>query len=246
MNVVRACWRLLLICLITLYTIIIGYIKLSLSSDKNKVKQNVAQRWSKRCLNILNIKLELERDVSDLPVGLIMSNHRSYLDVFILLSLFPSSIVAKQEIGKWPGIRHAVDLADIILVKRGKMSSMLDTMKNIKERLRNNKSVILFPEGKIGDTYLPGRFMNGSFLIASHLDVPVIPIALYYLDENDAWVGKVSFLSHFLNNMGKTKSKVKVKILNPISNQDAKLLSHITFKLIEQGVKELSTLRKVA
>jgi len=57
-----------------------------------------------------------------------MANHRSYIDIFLVFSRYPASIVAKKELGKWPIIGWSVRLARMILVDRNSKSSLIATI----------------------------------------------------------------------------------------------------------------------
>ncbi|WP_282035878.1 lysophospholipid acyltransferase family protein [Saccharicrinis aurantiacus] len=233
---IRALFRFLAICAITLYYVVIGIIQYKLAYDKDQVRQSVAKKWSRACIKTLNVKVTASIKGSGKPEGLIMSNHRSYLDIFILLSIYPSSIVAKHEIGQWPGIKHAIELGDIILVKRGHLHSMVQTMRQIKERLDNGKNVILFPEGKINDSHIPGKFKNGSFHIAAKLNTPITPIALWYPDKADAWIGDELFIKHFFKQMGKKETLVKLCVMEPEKNSDPETLKENVHRKIYNSV----------
>lgn len=232
----RALFRLIAICATTAHYIIFGIIQYKFTTDKDQVRQSIARKWGRACIKILNVKVTASVNGNGKPKGLIMSNHRSYLDIFILLSIYPSAIVAKHEIGQWPGIKQAIELGDIILVKRGHINSMMHTMRQIKERLDNGKNVILFPEGKINDSHIPGQFKNGSFLIASKLNTSITPIALWYEDKADAWIGDEMFIKHFFKQMGKKETLVKLSVMEPQTNSDPKVLKESVHRKIYNSV----------
>ncbi|OHX64541.1 lysophospholipid acyltransferase family protein [Flammeovirga pacifica] len=238
MNYIRATYRLFKLSIATIYYLLWGYFQILLGKDRDLVSHQLRKNWGEKCLSILKFDVSVQNTLEQDPKGLIMANHRSYIDVLILFALYPSSIVAKSDIGKWPILSFAVGLADIILVDRGSMNSRLNTMNDIKERLEKDKRIILFPEGGIGDSHFPQKFKGGSFLIASQLNTTVTPITLWYEDKNDAWVGDVSFLKHFYLQMGKKKSHAKVKVMPPIYNERARALSQEVFDCIHQGVIE--------
>ncbi|MBB3699485.1 1-acyl-sn-glycerol-3-phosphate acyltransferase [Flammeovirga yaeyamensis] len=244
MKFLRATYRLFRISTCTIYYIIWGKLHSARSEDPAKVTKKMLRNWAKKCLYILNYEVKVINQGKLQPRGIIMSNHRSYVDIFILFSLYPSSIVAKSAVGKWPGLRSAVKLADMILVDRGNHNSRLNTMKEIKARVENEKRVVLFPEGGIGDSYYPQKFKGGSFLIASQLNAPITPITLWYEDQNDAWMGSISFVRHFYQQMGKKKSFATIKVQPPVQNDDHKALSNEVYDVIYQSVSDFDHLQK--
>lgn len=237
MRYIRATYRLLSIITTTLYYVLSAHLALPYKTDKIPYKQNRVKKWAQSCLRILKVKLEVTHHTPEEVHGLIMANHRSYVDILIILSLYPSSIVAKHTIGRWPIINIAVSIADIILVKRGKMSSSLQTMRAIKERIESNRNVILFPEGGIHEHYELSNFKNGSFLIAAQLNTPVTPIAIRYEQKKDAWYENISFLHHFYRQMGKKNTRVKVQVMPSILNNDARSCKTEVYKSIERALK---------
>ncbi len=242
MQYIRATYRLFAIIITTLYYVLSAHLIVKFKNNKIAYKQNRVKKWAQSCLSILNVKMDVAYHSNHPVQGLIMANHRSYVDIFIVLSLYPSSIVAKHSIGRWPIINIAVSIADIILVKRGKMSSSLQTMRAIKERIETNRNVILFPEGGINESNRPTNFKNGSFLIAAQLNTPVTPIALWYEQKKDAWFEEISFLNHFYRQMGKKRTFVKVQVMPPILNNDARNCKSEVLNSIDKAIIDIEPL----
>ena len=60
-------------------------------------RARLKQRWSRQILNILCVRLDAQP--SDAPAGcLIVANHVSWLDIFVINALRPSAFIAKAEI----------------------------------------------------------------------------------------------------------------------------------------------------
>ena len=68
---------------------------------------------------------------------------------------------------------------DIPLNRDSRMSAFR-AFKRGEEYLKNDISLIIFPEGKIGDEYPPvlGEFKNGPFRLAIEQQIPIIPISM--------------------------------------------------------------------
>jgi len=157
-----------------------------------------------------------------------MPNHRSYIDVFLMLAYSPSTIVGKAEILKWPVLGHAMKYGRTIIVNRGEMRSRIDTMRKIGESVMNGISVMIFPEGTTSKG--PGilSFKKGTFNVAAELNIPIIPCAICYEDVDHAWVGDDSFVSHFFRQMWKPFSRVEVRFGDPICNNNFNVLKEET------------------
>ena len=79
--------------------------------------------------------------------GLIIANHRSYLDVLFIPTNKFFTIVGKVEIRSWPLIGWAGRALGVIWVKRESKSSRSQTKQTITEAVKRGNTVVLFPEG---------------------------------------------------------------------------------------------------
>lgn len=191
------------------------------------------RNWGKSMLLVLGINVNRNKIIFP-EKFIIMPNHRSYIDIFILAAFSPSVFVAKEEIKKWPIIGQAIKAGRLILVKRNDMKSLVATMNKIKQSIANNISVTVFPEGTTTMGHELKPFKNGTFKIAAELGVPVIPCAIYYCDKNNAWVGNDTFIGHFFLQFWKPYTKVFVRFAEPILNDDFQLLKENTKVEIEK------------
>ena len=162
-----------------------------------------------------------------------MPNHRSYIDIFIVAALTPAAMVGKEEIKKWPFGKLGIKVTNSILVNRSEIKSLIKTMNRIKKSVNQGIPVILFPEGGTYKGPLTNPFKKGSFQIAADANIPVIPMAIHYKDEDDAWVGNDNLLSHFFKQMGKLVTKVYINYGTPVSGSDYKLIQNETRKQID-------------
>ncbi len=171
--------------------------------------------WGKTILFICGVKVNR----NSLPGNdnfILMPNHRSYLDIFIVASLTPSSFVGKSELRNWPFGKTAVKISNLILVDRKDTRSLLTTMGKIKDCVELGIPVTLFPEGTTFKGPRTKNFKNGSFKIAADTKIQVIPMAIEYRDKNDAWVDDDTFVSHFFRQMGKPITHVTVQFADPV------------------------------
>jgi len=124
-----------------------------------------------------NIKYEESIDWS--RTYIIIGNHTSNLDVSSI------NIAAKDNhcfIGKEELLSNLVlgfffRTIDITVNRDSKISSFR-AFKTAAERLKNNVSVVIFPEATIPLVYPPqlGSFKNGAFRLAIELKIPILPI----------------------------------------------------------------------
>lgn len=203
---VLAVIRLLFIAILTVLTLLIALPVFHLSGRARGVSYATARYWSRGALFLLNIRVNLRGNIPQTQV-LVMPNHQTFLDIFLILAYYPSSIVAKQEIGHWPMIKYAIALGRIILVDRSRLQGALRTMHAIDAEIKSGGSVILFPEGTTHAGPLTKAFKTGSFKIAEETATPVVPVAIRYISRRIFW-GDEPFLTHFMQCMGFARTEV--------------------------------------
>ena len=116
------------------------------------VRRSVLRRWGRASLAILGCRVTVRGEPPKEPF-LLISNHISYVDIFLLSAFTPGRFVSKAEIGDWPVIGAMCRTADIIFVDRGRRRDVTKVGEKIAEALAAGDPVILFPEG----TSTPGN-----------------------------------------------------------------------------------------
>jgi len=186
-------------------------------------------------LDCLGFELEIEGSLPDGPC-LIVANHLSYLDIVILCTLRPAIFVTSFEVRDQPATGFFARLGRSIFVERRNYSTLLKDIGAIKDALRVGHTVGLFPEG----TTSSGKMLpwKSSLLeAASALSVPVLPVALEYLEVNRKkicysnhdllyYYGSMSFNSHLPRLLQEVdQAKVKVTVLSPIVGTNRKKIT---------------------
>ncbi len=226
MRQILATVRLVVLFVGSLILVIVGLILLFICFGSPAISRFITRNWARFSLLILNVKVNFSGQAPKRRV-ILMANHRSYVDIFLVFSRYPASIVAKKELGRWPIIGWSVRLARMILVDRSKKSSLIATMRAIKAEIDKGGSVILFPEGGIKDEPLTAPFKHGSFKIAQTTATPVVPAAIFYHDHGMVW-GDESFLTNFYRQMGHWRTDVDFWIGEPITAPtDAELMTAV-------------------
>lgn len=82
---------------------------------------------------------------------LIASNHNSWIDIITASSVGPISFIAKSEVDTWPGFGLLARLQRTIYVARDRRSKTAEQRDEIKERLGEGDTIVLFPEGTSSD-----------------------------------------------------------------------------------------------
>ncbi len=230
--------RLLLVLIGTAVVSFIGWVWLQFFGFSRRLQQWVLRTWGTVIVLVCGIKIH-RNELPSKDNFILMPNHRSYLDIFIFASLTPSSMVGKAELKNWPFGKVATKIANLILVDRNNVRSLINTMKEIKRSVSLGIPVTIFPEGTTCKGPLTKTFKTGSFKIAAETEIPVIPAAIEYQDKNDAWVGNDTFVPHFFRQMGKPFTHVTIKYGEALTNSDHEKLRAATKERIDQMLGEM-------
>jgi len=177
-------WRTVffLIPAISLYTIVLGAISLisTLFDRSGNFAHRCARAWSRLILTTTGVDVTvtgLERlDPSRSYV--FAANHQSLYDIPIVFASLPFQlrIIAKESLGKIPFMGWHLLRAGHLLVDRSNPG--VGVVKKMARLAAAGHSLIVFPEGTRSVDGTIGRFKGGSFVIALHSALPIVPITI--------------------------------------------------------------------
>lgn len=123
----------------------------------------------------------IERLPRDGPY-IIAPNHQGYLDPFILCAVLPYRVlrrlffVGAAEYFETPLTRWLAKKINLLPVDPD--ANLVPAMKAAAFGLRHGKILVLFPEGERSIDGTVKRFKKGAPILAQHLHVPVVPVAI--------------------------------------------------------------------
>jgi 1-acyl-sn-glycerol-3-phosphate acyltransferase len=182
------------------------------------------RRWSQRLLSILAVSLREQRVSRKLPERcMLVVNHISWLDVFVIDARFPATFIAKSEIREWPLVGWLSSLVGTLYIERGKRSAARHARQAVARELERGVLIAVFPEGIT--TYGRGleRFHAALFQPALDAAATLQPVALRYLDaggrHTDAagYVGDTTLLESVWSIVSTRRIVVELNLLEPIS-----------------------------
>lgn len=146
------------------------------------LRRRILQSWSRGLLQIFNVKIVLAANDSlhSLRHGMIVTNHISLLDVFVLNAIVPMRFVAKSEVRGWPIIGWLCARAQTLFIERGKARSAARINLQLVELLQRGECLAVFPEGTTTDGAEVAHFHASLLQPALDADVAVHPIAIRY------------------------------------------------------------------
>ncbi len=157
------------------------------------------QRWSRQLVAICGIKMMFDhtRQMTPASPGLIICNHISWLDIFVINTLHPCRFVAKSDIRSWPLIGWLCAHTGTIFIARGKAREVRRIYEGLVTSIHDGDRVAFFPEGTTAPqgTVLP--FHANLFEAAIEAAVPVQPYAIRYVDAG----GRLHSSADFIGDM---------------------------------------------
>lgn len=162
------------------------------------------QRWSRKLLAILGIELRVSgADIA--PGTLIVANHVSWLDIFVINAVAPAAFISKAEVRKWPAIGWLAAKNETVFLQRGSRGHARIIGGEIAQALRGGAIVALFPEGTTTDGSHVQHFHAALLQPALDTGSPIQPLALRYRDAHGdycrapAYYGEMSLLECIAN-----------------------------------------------
>jgi len=137
------------------------------------------QSWSAAVLDALGI--EVEADLTHaVPGALLVANHVSWLDIFVINAALPAAFVSKEEVRRWPVIGWLAAKNDTVFLRRGSRGHARLINEEIAAILGRGKLVAVFPEGTTTDGRSLLHFHAALLQPALAAGRPVLPAAISY------------------------------------------------------------------
>lgn len=174
------------------------------------------RRWARAMLRALRVEVMVDgrRSLSPEHAHLVVSNHRSSVDIFVILELFGGHMLARGDMAKWPGMGQLAQMAGTLFVNRSDSGSRSRAVRQITDHLQKGRTIGVFPEGTtyVDDEVRP--FHAGSFLAAARAGAQVVPVGLAYANPESCY-GDHDFSAHFQQLLVADRTVVSVAIGDP-------------------------------
>lgn len=151
------------------------------------------RQWSVRLLAICGIEVRVGGAGLIDPNALIVANHASWLDIYLIKSVAPIRFIAKASIRSWPLIGWLSKKSGTVFIERGSQRDLKRTFQNLVTELKAGERFAIFPEGT---TAAQGRllpFHPNLFEAAIDAGRPVQPCAIRYVDANGRFHPAIDF-----------------------------------------------------
>ena len=190
----------------------------------HEAQRSAVRRWSRQLLTILAVRVHAPRHADALPpVCMLVTNHISWLDVFVVLASHPSVFVAKSEIRSWPLVGWLCARVGTLFIERGNRSAARRVNAAIVRALQAGTVVGIYPEGTTSDGLRLHRFHGALFQPAIDASATLLPLALRYTDRNGRhctatdFVGDTTFMASLWSTTSARQIIANVQWLEPVA-----------------------------
>ncbi|MFH0977506.1 MAG: lysophospholipid acyltransferase family protein [Spirochaetota bacterium] len=204
------------------------------------------QFYSKCSLVIFRVKIDQydKIDLSDKSKGYILiSNHESFLDIFLLSALYKTVFLSKIEILYYPVLGQIGWIMGIVFVNRNSHNHRHKIVNEIAGKAQG-RILTVFPQGTTCTIDDPLPFKRGLFkTVEINNNIEIIPITISYKDYMDIAWGAEGMMDNLKKVCAKKQIHVKITAHKHITINDYhdKSVAEIT-TMAEERV--LSPLRK--
>ncbi len=192
-------------------------------------QQRLIRWWARRVLAICGVSVRVigpsidagrsaGKTVADAmrPGGIgamLVMNHISWIDIYVVHSVRAARFIAKAEIARWPIIGYLTDRTGTIFIERGKRHAVREVNHRAAQLLRKGELVVMFPEGTTsdGDRLLP--FHVNLLQSAIEARAAIVVAGLRYVDAH----GHPTTAAAYVGDMNLLQSIVRIVREGPIT-----------------------------
>ena len=202
------------------------------------------RRWAADALR--GARVEVLTDPAGLVLGpapaggrLIVANHRSMLDVLLLLSRFGGHMLSRGDLARWPVFGRLAAVGETLYVDRSNPTSGATSIREVTRTLSLARTVTVFAEGTTFPDDEVRPFHPGAFVAALGSGAEVVPVGLAY-GEPHAVFFEEPFGAHLARLMAAPKTRVALRVGGAVdpSGMNARRLAEATRTAVHGLVHE--------
>ena len=184
----------------------------------------IERRWNSSLMGILKIEIHLCGVAPDLSVKnmMLVANHVSWLDIYLLNSVRPLRFVSKAEVRSWPIVGWLAARAGTLFIDRSKRHDTKRINHEVSTVLSKGGCVAVFPEGTTSDGSLLRPFHASLLQPAIDSQSKIWPAAIRYthadgsLNVAPAYVDDVTFKDSIFLILSQKTIYAEIQFMPPI------------------------------
>ncbi len=220
-------------------------------------KNPVKRRWleiknttktSRRFLRAFNVNLkiknpELLRQLKDKNY-LLVGNHASFLDIFLLGAVENYVFITSQDMSETPVVGDIIRKAGCLYTDRKKKVNLPEEIRRFSDTLRSGFKLVLFPEQSGTDGSHVKEFRRSLFQVAVDGACTVVPVCIRYLrldgkpvtEQNRSvicWYKGINFFKYYWNLMAR-RLEAELCFLDPVEYDPQRNRTQLAEMVYEQ------------
>jgi 1-acyl-sn-glycerol-3-phosphate acyltransferase len=189
------------------------------------LRARLERHWNNGLMGILNIKLLVRGALPELSAQNVMlvANHVSWLDIYVLNAVRPVSFVSKMEVLSWPVVGWLAKKTGTLFIDRSKRHDIARVNNEVSRVLLKGGCVAVFPEGTTSDGSTLRHFHASLLQPAVNSQSTVWPAAIRYchadgtLNTAPAYIDELTFADSIKLVLSQAVIFVELEFLSPIN-----------------------------
>ena len=169
-------------------------------------RDRLISHWSRRLLKILGVRVTVESPPAVQGGALLVCNHVSWLDIYLIYAAQRVHFVSKSEVRAWPIAGWLAQQGGTLFLERGRRADTARVNDAMRELMQQGAWVGVFPEGTTSDGRGLKRFLPSLLQPAVALGCPIVPAALRYCTAN----GEYSAVAAYIDDMSMWQSLKRI------------------------------------
>jgi 1-acyl-sn-glycerol-3-phosphate acyltransferase len=250
MRVLRLAWRLPALVGWVLFGLLWALTGLRLMGPVGRKRS--LRIFARGVLGICGVRLAPEGDIQFPSPCLVVSNHISWIDIFVLQALEPITFIAKSDIRSWPVIGPLVTASGTLYIERGRRSAIKEVMNEAQVLLDHGARIMFFPEGTTSDGHTVLKFHANFFALIEHRpSLPMRPLTLRYFQHGQpttipAYIGDMTLVQSIVAIMSARGLSANPILHRPVDAQhlvhgdatpDRRALAHALYPMIADPIR---------
>jgi len=169
---------------------------------------------------------------------MVVSNHRSMLDILVLLARFGGHMLSRDDLRHWPLIGWLAGFSETLYIDRSSPSNGAASIREMSDRLAERHTVTVFAEGTTWPDDEVRPFHPGAFVAIARTGGEVVPVGLAYEGPHAIYFQE-PFAVHARRVLLRPKTRVAVSVGRPIpvGRLTAKTLGAVTHERVQGLVR---------
>ena len=153
---------------------------------------------------------------------LLVANHVSWLDIFLVNQVSAARFVAKSDIAGWPVVGTLVSRVGTVYIERERRRAVQHVLHAVAEHLLKGEPVAVFPEGTTSDGCSLLPFHGNLLQAAIATERPLLPLGIIYRDARGepssaaSFIGDTTFVESVWRVLGDPAISAELHLLEPM------------------------------